>query len=404
MGFEWIRLDDVEICPHENARYVQSFDHDFFTRQTLITATAISQNARGVIWVESNWEETLNYLKFAQGAETYILVSDEYLVSDTERIYNYTKPVSYLDFKNIDRNHRYFRTYQQLVDFIEDKENIKKWIFEHHTRLISMINDSGCDLQHLYLNPYDLVNPQKAPTITKSRTISNAGGNFLLPLEGLHEYKHFGWALNDEMRYEDKIGAAVWRGANSGPFFDVKNKRPNRRDLVLKFSFNSTHDIGLAYANYKDKNNVIGPYILESWVKGKLSTKEQLKYKYILVVEGNEAATNLPWVFLSNSVPIMPVPWVETWKLESFTKPYVHFVPVKDDFDDLTDVIRWCEENEDTCKKISYQSKLFGLQFFNKLRERRLMSSVIQSYANYLNKGERNEQSRQDTCVRIKTS
>lgn len=381
---EWIRLDDVEIRHHPKANHLRLPDHNPWKRIELQKATGVSQNTHGVVWVETGWRETLNYLRFRAGSEVYLAVDKDHLISDQIRVGKYTEPLSTISPENFDEKHNSFRTYADLVRFVEDEKNAKRWLLEHHMRLIQMIDESECQLEQLYLNPYDLAWPLTRPTLTKSRRIEDVGGNILLPLEALHEYRHYASALDDPVAYDDKLDSAVWRGANSGPFFEVDTRRPNRRELVARFAESTKHDIGLSYANYKDANDTIPRNKLESWTKGRLGRDAQLRHRYVLVVEGNEGATNLPWVFLSNSVPVMPRPWVETWKLESFAKPYVHFVPVADDFSNLDEVIDWCESNSDACLEISLQSKLFGLQFFDRLRERRLISTVLWSYAEFM--------------------
>lgn len=385
---KWIRLDNVEICAHKDAQYLQTFDANLSGRRELLKATAITQSGTSVTWLENSPKETPSFLRSKEGCNTYLQIGSADLLSEEDRIENYSKPLTQRSFAELDKKHASFRTYQQLVEFVEKREKQKKRLLQHHLRLVDMINSAGCDLTQLFLNLYDIAWPLKPPTITKSRLIKNPGGNVLLPLEDVYEYSHFGWALNDSMKFEEKLGAAVWRGANSGPFFDLSTKRPNRRELVSRFSNDPRHDIGLAYANYEDKKNVIGAETLKSWVKGPLTAEEQLNYKYILIVEGNDMATNLPWVFLSNSLPIMPSPWVETWKLESFIKPYVHFIPVADNFSDLDNVVDWCENNADTCKRIADQSKIFGLQFFDTVREKRISSQVLKLYSECMREGE----------------
>ena len=70
--FEWIRLDDVEIRHHPKAHHIHSPDHNPWKRLELRPATGVSQNVSGVVWVETGWRETLNYLRFRAGSEVYL--------------------------------------------------------------------------------------------------------------------------------------------------------------------------------------------------------------------------------------------------------------------------------------------------------------------------------------------
>ena len=53
-----------------------------------------------------------------------------------------------------------------------------------------------------------------------------------------------------------------------------------------------------------------------AFLRPKLSILEQLEYKFVLCLEGNDVATNLKWVMSSNSLAVMPKPRYETWFME----------------------------------------------------------------------------------------
>lgn len=66
-----------------------------------------------------------------------------------------------------------------------------------------------------------------------------------------------------------------------------------------------------------------------------------MKWKYQLTVDGDTCAwVRFLYQMLSGSVPLK----VETSKIEWFYKdiqPWVHYVPVKEDFSDLLENIEW---------------------------------------------------------------
>merc|ERR1711972_1220649 len=69
----------------------------------------------------------------------------------------------------------------------------------------------------------------------------------------------------------------------------------------------------------------------QKYVVGQATIKAQLKNKYIIVAEGNDAPTSLLWVLASNSVPFMIPPRIESWRMESLLQPWVHYVPLAAD-------------------------------------------------------------------------
>ena len=71
------------------------------------------------------------------------------------------------------------------------------------------------------------------------------------------------------------------------------------------------------------------------WTKPRLNISEQLQYKFILSIEGNDVASNLKWIMSSNSLAVMPKPKFESWFMEGLLIPDYHFVEIKRDYSDL---------------------------------------------------------------------
>ena len=233
-----------------------------------------------------------------------------------------------------------------------------------------------------HLNPWDLSWSLDTPTFTKSRVLEDPKNSVLLPLENLYIPNYFTNILNDDIPYDEKLNTCVWRGANSGDFFGNKN-RPNRSALVIRHRFNEKYDIGLSYANYKYKSKTNEPWEHgnpEDYVRDIKTIKDQLKYKFILSLEGNDIGTNLSWIMLSNSVLLMTKPFIESWRVESKMKPYKHYVPLKKDFSDLDEIMNWCLKNDKKCKEIAFNSRLFALQFFDISNEKKICEEIIKKY------------------------
>ena len=59
-----------------------------------------------------------------------------------------------------------------------------------------------------------------------------------------------------------------------------------------------------------------------------MSIKDQLKYRFIISVEGNDVTSGLKWQLYSNSIILMyKHNW--GWLMEFRLKPYYHYVPIK---------------------------------------------------------------------------
>ena len=225
------------------------------------------------------------------------------------------------------------------------------------------------------------------PTLVKSRSIESPKRSVILPL---HRFFPWDWRaiLRTEPVFDEKIPKAVWRGTNSSPFYRKRKeiteaehtrKKTSRRDLVERHFSNPIHDIALSELVYVPPEKGITDDA-EKYIRNRLTIDEHLQYKYIICAEGNDYPSNLPWVLLSNSVPVMPPPFVETWLVERRLLAWKHYVPLAYDFSDLDEKINWCNCHPDVCRDIAYRSKMFALQFFDQELERRLAKSVVRRY------------------------
>ena len=317
----------------------------------------------------------INRCDFNQ-VNTYILIPDNmecYHTSLEERIQIYTYGI--YDTKFFTKKLTYNK--EKLNDFLKNNTS-DTWLFKHHKNLLKFIGDYN-DFKFEF-SPYDRCESINNPTFVKSRNMLIKKISILLPLEDLYIPNYYIHVLRDDIPFNKKIKSCVWRGNNSGYFFDKPTNRASRKDLILKYGKNDNYNIGLSDAKYIYMEKEPIDYNVNDYIKPRLTIKEQLKYMFIISVEGNDFATNLSWILLSNSVPLMPIPYVETWKLEQKLIPYIHYVPLNNDFSDLDEKMNWCLNNLDKCEEIAYMSKLYVLQFFDKEKEDTIINEVINIY------------------------
>ena len=113
-----------------------------------------------------------------------------------------------------------------------------------------------------------------------------------------------------------------------------------------KYNFTSRQDIEISQREYfyneVPKVNIIAP----RWI----DRSDQLKYKYVLDIDGNSSTWDATaWKLNSNSV-ILKVegPWSQ-WFYDDF-KPWTHYVPIKDDMSDIQEKYEWCESHQEECE------------------------------------------------------
>jgi hypothetical protein len=159
------------------------------------------------------------------------------------------------------------------------------------------------------------------PAIVKSRPVGGDNANsVVMKLDSL---RHF-YLPTDERRFEDKEPRAVWRGSAGNPV---------RARLVERFAAHPRHDIGFSGNQFPSLN------------KRYLSVREQLEYRYVISIEGNDVATNLKWIMASHSLCMMPKPQFETWFMEGRLESGVHYVELRDDFADLEEKVAYYDSN-----------------------------------------------------------
>jgi hypothetical protein len=94
-------------------------------------------------------------------------------------------------------------------------------------------------------------------------------------------------------------------------------------------------------------------------VKGFRSVSEQLRYKAVIILEGNDVATGLKWALLSRSVVLMPPPTVTSWAMEELLKPWVHYIPLDPVGSNAEERVQWIVDNDDKARKIAERATLF---------------------------------------------
>lgn len=208
--------------------------------------------------------------------------------------------------------------------------------------------------------PGDITDLQPYPTIVKSRPITENNENSVLLK--LNKIRHFIF-VKDKTKFEDKIPKILFRGAAHG--------KPNRQMFIEKWIDNPMCDI-------KDtaKDSINPP----QWQSKPISIKQQLRYKYIMAIEGNDVASNLKWIMSSQSIAVMPRPKYETWFMEGCLIPNYHYIEIKEDFSDLIEKVNYYEQHPEQAKAIIKNANEYVKPFKDKKREKLFSILVLKRY------------------------
>ncbi|MEO9894688.1 glycosyl transferase family 90 [Aurantibacter sp.] len=206
----------------------------------------------------------------------------------------------------------------------------------------------------------DITHIPQEPSFVKSRPILGDNANSVVLK--LNKVRHFLFIKNDK-RFSEKKNKLVFRGS-------VLKEHPGRIRFLEKYFNHPMCDVGMANDNALDAQ----------WLVDKMSIGEQLEYKFILSLEGNDVASNLKWIMSSNSLVVMPKPKFETWFMEGLLKPDYHYVLLKDDYSDLEEKLEYYINNPDAANCIIKQSNAYVAQFENKKIEDLISLMVLDKY------------------------
>lgn len=318
---------------------------------------------------------------YTYGLYNFVKKNEKIFSSSGKKIfYNLRSKMACLDYNDFELHPSYKIMNYDVLNSIVKNMNDSFFIKRHFKKFLELITNLKIKKKKIFkVSPYDMAFSCKLCTFCKSRLIRNKKNSILLPLEDVYlPYKRLEEIKND-IPFEKKQFKVVWRGSNSGSFDINDVSRGSRRHLVEKYYNDKSKIIDVGITNFNYNKNYDNKLFLKL-KKKRIEIEDQLKSKFIICVEGNDFPTNLLWVFLSNSVPLMPKPIIDTWFMEGNLKEWIHYVPLKNDFSDLKEKINYCYNNLKKCKKISINSKLYAIQFLNINKENKIINEVIKYY------------------------
>lgn len=219
-------------------------------------------------------------------------------------------------------------------------------------------------MMKLQLLPGDITFVPSSPCIVKSRPIAPPDNPLAVAnsvLLKLDRVRHFIF-VKDKIPFRHKLDKALFRGKVGG--------KEARRQLMMRFLGNPKVNVG----------DVSRKPEIPEWYRPKMTIGEQLRYKFILAIEGNDVASNLKWIMSSNSVAVMPRPTYETWFMEGTLIPGYHYIEIKPDYSDLEEKINYYTRHPEEAEAIIKNANRYVDSFRNKATERAISLLVLRKY------------------------
>jgi hypothetical protein len=99
---------------------------------------------------------------------------------------------------------------------------------------------------------------------------------------------------------------------------------------------------------------------------GKFVTLEDhCKYNYLIDIEGNGYSGRIKYLLFTGRVVLIQERKLKTY-YHFLLKPFVHFVPVKDDFSDLLEKLDWLDQNPSISREIGINGQKFAMENLRK--------------------------------------
>jgi hypothetical protein len=168
-------------------------------------------------------------------------------------------------------------------------------------------------------------------------TIGMADRHVLHLCELYHHYRSF----HRGIPFQTKISKIIYGG---------------RLDRGSSLNFTNRKDISISprkyfYSAAVPKTNIVCSE--NEWIKD----TEMVKYKYILDIDGHGSTWDgTAWKLNSGSVIFKSDSRWQQWFYDEY-KPWIHYIPIKDDFSDIDEQFEWCEAHQDECEKIIKNAK-----------------------------------------------
>lgn len=188
------------------------------------------------------------------------------------------------------------------------------------------------------------------------------------------------YKIEKEIKWENKLVTALFRGSATGSMEIEYNQRLQiaKLDTEWKVDKPGLIDAGIVSWNSKDKIdskfqiNYIKPQLMNKlgiYLKNKIPMNEQIRYKYIINIDGHSKPNRTTYLLQTGSLILM----VESQHVignicwyNNLLKPYKHYIPIKYDLSDLEKQILWCRTHDKECKQIVKNAKKLYYKYFNK--------------------------------------
>jgi len=195
-----------------------------------------------------------------------------------------------------------------------------------------------------------------------------ASNNFFV--DGCTDSYHSSVWKNINQDWSKKKPICIFRGSATGCGITIENN--NRLKAAnISIDYPKILDAGITDWNARPKKymndhiKIIDSKGFRFKIANKISNIQKSNYKYILNIDGHVSAFRLSSELSMKSVILLVKSPYKMW-FSHLLEEYVHYIPIKEDLEDLISQIKWCINNDKKCKIIAENAKKFFDKYLTK--------------------------------------
>lgn len=156
-----------------------------------------------------------------------------------------------------------------------------------------------------------------------------------------------------QLKWDNKVNKVLFRGHITG---DGDDENSNIIIKAYEIGLQNKDILDIGIFNYKKqiKKNKNEPLIITDtkYFSNNLNDYERSFYKYILILKEHFQSSLISFYLNMKSCLLMPETENKLW-YSHLMKPYVNYVPIKNDLSNLVKQTDWCLENDEKCRDIA---------------------------------------------------
>lgn len=192
--------------------------------------------------------------------------------------------------------------------------------------------------------------------------------------------------------WHEKLAKAFWRGAMTGhSLFTTENFLNPPRSRLVTLAIQNPDFLDARYScvtQAHEPEKIRASY--ENYFGEPIQVRDHLFYKYQILVDGNSCAySRAVWQLFSGCTIFKQSSENIQWYYKGLS-PYVHYVPVAHDFNDLIEKMNWAKENDAMAKQIGLNAQAFAKKYLKKSDIRFYLVTLLKEYAKIQSLGSTN--------------